>query len=190
MAGPEDQAAAGGDRLRAGHADREQVMQALKDAFVQGRLTRDELDERAGRALTARTQAELATLTADAPPVPALPPAAARPSLVQRRPLVFAFAGSGSCLALAFGAVLLAANVLDPDGLGNPFHPWSDLCRLVAFAALITGAGILIHGLGTEAEQRRARRRLSPGGQGETTAVWGKRTPPERALLGDWPKSP
>jgi hypothetical protein len=64
MTGPEDPAAAGRDRLRAGHADREQVIEALKDAFVQGRLTRDELDMRAGRALAAPTRAELAALTA------------------------------------------------------------------------------------------------------------------------------
>ena len=34
--GPQDPAAAGRDRLRAGHADREQVIEALKDAFVHG----------------------------------------------------------------------------------------------------------------------------------------------------------
>ena len=67
MTGPEDPAAAGRDRLRAGHADREQVIGMLKDAFVQGRLTRDELDTRAGRALAARTCADLAALTADIP---------------------------------------------------------------------------------------------------------------------------
>ena len=53
MAGPQDPAAAGGDRLRAGHADREQVIETLKDAFVHGRLTKDELDARAGQALAA-----------------------------------------------------------------------------------------------------------------------------------------
>jgi hypothetical protein len=37
MSGPHDPAAAGGDRVRAGHADREQVIEALKDAFVAGR---------------------------------------------------------------------------------------------------------------------------------------------------------
>ena len=36
MTGPQDPAAAGGDRLRAGHADREQVIGTLKDAFVHG----------------------------------------------------------------------------------------------------------------------------------------------------------
>jgi len=58
MTGPQDQPGAGGrDRIRAGHADREQVIETLKTAFVDGRLTRDELDVRAGRALAARTYA-------------------------------------------------------------------------------------------------------------------------------------
>jgi len=59
--------AAGRDQLRASHADREQVIQALKAAFVRGQLTRDELGMRAGQALAARTGAELAALTADIP---------------------------------------------------------------------------------------------------------------------------
>src|SRR6202012_1570820 len=74
MTGPRRPAGAGRDRRRAGHADREQVIEALKDAFVHGRLTRDELDARAGRALAAWTRAELAALTADIP----LAPVAAR----------------------------------------------------------------------------------------------------------------
>jgi DUF1707 SHOCT-like domain len=79
MTGPEDPAAAARDRLRAGYADREQVIETLKDAFVQGRLTRDELDVRAGRALAARTRAELAALTADIPGDPAADGAAPPP---------------------------------------------------------------------------------------------------------------
>ena len=39
-------------RMRASHADREQVIEVLKDAFAHARLTRDELDARAGQALT------------------------------------------------------------------------------------------------------------------------------------------
>ena len=77
MTGPQDPPAAGGGRLRVGHADREQVIETLKDAFVHGRLTKDELDARAGQALTARTHAELAALTADIPPAAA--PAGAGP---------------------------------------------------------------------------------------------------------------
>ena len=39
----------------------------LKAAFIQGRLTKDELDLRVGQTLGSRTYAELATLTADLP---------------------------------------------------------------------------------------------------------------------------
>jgi len=53
--------------MRASHADREQVVGKLQAAFVQGRLTKDELDERAGQALASRTYAELAAVTADIP---------------------------------------------------------------------------------------------------------------------------
>jgi len=48
MSGPQDPAAAGRDRLRAAQTDREQVIEALKDAFVQDRPTRDKLGARAG----------------------------------------------------------------------------------------------------------------------------------------------
>jgi DUF1707 SHOCT-like domain len=68
MTGPQDPAAAGRRRPRAGHADREQAIDTLKTAFVHGQLTKDELDARAGQALAARTYAELAALTADIPP--------------------------------------------------------------------------------------------------------------------------
>ena len=60
-------ATAGRGRLRASHSDREHVVDVLKAAFVQGRLTKDELDERVGRALVPLTYAELAALTGDLP---------------------------------------------------------------------------------------------------------------------------
>lgn len=63
-------------QLRASHADRDQVVDTLKDAFVQGRLTRNEFDTRVGHALASRTYADLATLTAD---LPAMPPVARPP---------------------------------------------------------------------------------------------------------------
>src|SRR5580693_6582380 len=108
MAGPKDPAAASRDQLRAGHADREQVIETLKDAFVHGRLTRDELDTRAGRALTAPTRADLAALTADIPAGPAVAGPARPPAPARRRPLARAAAGSGGCLVIAFAAVRVA----------------------------------------------------------------------------------
>ena len=68
MAEPNDEVTAGADgrpRLGASHADREQVIEVLKAAFVQGRLDRDEFDLRVGGALVLRTYADLAALTAD-----------------------------------------------------------------------------------------------------------------------------
>jgi len=73
MAGPgDDNAVPAGrrGRLRASHADREQVIGVLKAAFVQGRLTKDELDLRVGQVLVSRTYADLAALTADLPAGP------------------------------------------------------------------------------------------------------------------------
>ena len=60
-------AAAADGHLLASHADREYVVDTVKTAFVQGRLTKDELDVRVGQVLAARTYADLAALTADLP---------------------------------------------------------------------------------------------------------------------------
>jgi hypothetical protein len=43
------------------------VIELLKTAFVDDRLTREELDARVGQALAARIRADLAALTADIP---------------------------------------------------------------------------------------------------------------------------
>jgi hypothetical protein len=71
MAGPGDEIAAAEGRsrgeFRASHADREQVIEVLKAAFVQGRLAKDEFDLGVGHAFAARTHAELATVTAGLP---------------------------------------------------------------------------------------------------------------------------
>ena len=79
--------------LRASHADREQVIATLKAAFVQGRLTKDELDARAGQTFAARTYADLAVITADlpaglitAPPPRKAAPVRARPPTGRRLP--------------------------------------------------------------------------------------------------------
>ena len=87
MAGPRDEQAgalAGRSHLRASHADREQVIETLKAAFVQGRLAKDEFDLRVSKTFGSRTYAEIATLTADLPVelIRASPP----PTPPRRRP--------------------------------------------------------------------------------------------------------
>jgi len=59
-----------GEELRASHADRDQVVEVLRVAAGDGRLSAEELDDRLERALTARTYAELAALTTDLPATP------------------------------------------------------------------------------------------------------------------------
>ena len=74
--------------LRASHQDRDKVIEALRVAAGDGRLTMDELDERIELATAARTYAELATLTADLPaagsPLPSPPAESVRPKEVIR----------------------------------------------------------------------------------------------------------
>jgi hypothetical protein len=80
--GQNDPAAeAGRGRLRASHADREQVIDTLNIAFADGRLGQDERETRVSQALASRTYADLAALTADIPafPAPVPPRPAARP---------------------------------------------------------------------------------------------------------------
>ena len=55
------------DSLRVSDAERDAVLRTLGDHAAVGRLTLDELEDRSGRALTAKTRGELATLTSDLP---------------------------------------------------------------------------------------------------------------------------
>jgi hypothetical protein len=80
-AGPPDE---GRPELRASHADRDRVVEQLRIAAGDGRLTAEELDERLEAALTARTYRELAVLTADLPPAGVSAAATAKPKDVLR----------------------------------------------------------------------------------------------------------
>ncbi|MGD0706674.1 MAG: DUF1707 domain-containing protein, partial [Trebonia sp.] len=66
-AGREDGTAGARGQLRTSRADRDQAIDVLKAAFIQGRLAKDEFDLRVGQVLTSRTYADLAALTADVP---------------------------------------------------------------------------------------------------------------------------
>jgi hypothetical protein len=87
MIGPGDEmSTAGRGRPRASHADRERVIDTLKAAFVQGLLTKDELDARVGQAFASRTYAELAAVTTDIPAGPAPAQPLRKPARAQARP--------------------------------------------------------------------------------------------------------
>ena len=107
--------ASGLGHLRASHADRERAIGTLKAAFVQGMLTKDELDLRVGQALASRTYAELAALTADIPTrlTGARPAEPARESVNTKKKVVVALA----CATPAVPGLLVA---LPPMPEGSP----------------------------------------------------------------------
>ena len=70
MVGPGNEKMAALDgcgHLRASHADRERVIDMLKAAFAQGRLTSGEFGEKISQAHASRTYTELAAVTAGIP---------------------------------------------------------------------------------------------------------------------------
>lgn len=119
VTGPEEGTAAARGRLRASHADREQVIDTLKTAFADRRLDKDELDARAGQALAARTYTELATATAGIPAAPAQAPPRrpARPP-VNKEAVTRGLAAAGAMIPPAmFVTALYGAHALTPLAL-------------------------------------------------------------------------
>jgi hypothetical protein len=103
-------------RMRAADADRDRVVEFLNGAYSEGRLTKDEYDERLGQALSARTYGDLDPLIMDlpaahepiAPPAPPGPPARARTNSLAIASVAcglaqFAFGPLGTIPAIVFG---------------------------------------------------------------------------------------
>ncbi len=168
MAGPSDEIAAGaggGSRMRASRADREQVIEVLKAAFVEERLDWDEFDLRIGRALASRTYADLAALTADITPARltrARPPDPARGSANKKKKAVAAL----SCATLAYPGVMAA---LPPIPDGSPFAVPVMVVMFVLFGAVATGWLLLLHAWLEQRASRQSARGVPPGAGGETS---------------------
>jgi hypothetical protein len=113
--------------LRAADVDRELVQQALTEAFAEGRLDREEYDERSTAVLQARTLGELPAFVADLVPERPLLPARPRGSMLaasdeqirqqaeqywrhQRREAVGAFVFLSVVNWVIWTALLLAGN--------------------------------------------------------------------------------
>jgi hypothetical protein len=72
------------DPVRASDAEREDVIGRLRVAELEGRLSADELEERVGAALVAKTRGEVAKLLKDLPEAPAVAPPVQKPRPVRR----------------------------------------------------------------------------------------------------------
>jgi Domain of unknown function (DUF1707) len=104
-------------QMKASDADRDAVVAALSEHFQAGRLTAEELDERTGRALVARTVDELGELTAD---LPALHPAGPAP-VARPRGLGYPVLAP---VAAALAALAIVAVVLGVGGAGHGWDIW------------------------------------------------------------------
>jgi hypothetical protein len=155
---PDPMAAGGRDHIRASHADREHVVDTLKAAFVQGRLTKDEFDQRVGQAFDSKTYAELTALSADLPDGPTRPlspPGRAQGwSLGDEKVLEWAIASALSPLAPLAAAFLT----------GNQVFAAVSVILLVL--DLVLGLPFLMIVVGTRVEERRQESR-SPRSQGQ-----------------------
>jgi hypothetical protein len=146
--------AGGHGRLRASRADRERVIELLKVAFVQDRLTQDELDTRVGLALVSRTYADLADITADIPSGSAAAERAAEPAGTPARTLAKAVRRSGICMLIAFALVGVVALI------GK--EAWIPLAFFPGVAAVIAASGFVGYGVADAWQQRRYRKQLPP----------------------------
>jgi DUF1707 SHOCT-like domain len=163
MSGPGDQRAAAQHpgQLRASHADREQAIEQLKAAFVDGSLTKDEFDLRVGQTLASRTHADLTAVTSDLQARPAaVGPAAARPPRPPSSPsrtLAKAARRSGVCLLVAFVIVGVLAMTTNGDGGPSAFLAF---CSVVM--AVIAASGFLGYGVVDAWQEHRSRAQLPP----------------------------
>ena len=137
MAEPEELVTTAGRRIQAFHADLAQVIDQLKDAFAQDRLTKEEFDSRVGLAFTARTCAELAALTADLPAgLTAAQPPRKSARAHRRVPMNTAVTGT-ACVIVAANAGMLIALVTGSGAAVLLMAMFTIIGLAVAIGALI-----------------------------------------------------
>ncbi len=174
MADPGDEIAAGAEgenRLRSSHADREQVIAALKDAFVQGRLAKDEFDLRVSKALA--TYAELDALTADIPAGPTEPESTELQRESHNKKVIQRGTAAGAGVSMAFTATLVMV------GGGSPIVGFI-VVPLVGFFMAVLLAGLLT--LLSWVLEKGSTRQASPGPPTSTDGqASGRLAPPDSA---------
>jgi uncharacterized Tic20 family protein len=120
---------------RVSFAEREPVLEHIKQAYAEGRIDEEELDQRVHRALTVRTQGELDSLLADLSPVVSRVASGAEVvSTDQDRVL--------AALAHSLGAVTLVVGPLCMLGVKRPYvrqHAVAALNFQLTYLVLIFG---------------------------------------------------
>lgn len=191
VTGPGDElaaSAAGRGYLRVSHAEREQVIDILKAAFVRGTLAKDEFDLRVSQAFASRTYAELAAVTAGLPagPIAAQPrsPARAQGGQPVLRP------GRVMAAATALYAGLQAFLFLSPWPVGTENDPARAKIALfllsnpIYLVVLLIGVMFLIAGRRERHSSGRPPRRPAPDAGGLAS-----RYPPSAGPGGELPSA-
>jgi hypothetical protein len=129
-------ASAGHSRLRASDSDRDRVLDMLKTAFVQGRLSKDEFDARIGQTLASRTWGDLTALTADIPAWP-LPRPVRKPARPPSGPPSHAVVKAVACALIALSTVAIAGmpgmwTMPAPPSMPGPPSMTSQACQIFA----------------------------------------------------------
>jgi hypothetical protein len=129
--------------LRVSDADRDRALSELADAFQSGRITVDELDQRSGQVLRARTGRELAAPLADLPPDRA---PTAGTAVVERARHVHSnrISFAGAVAAFCFAAVT-AGNALNRGPSRQQFELFREMAArqgLPLPPAMPSGAGV------------------------------------------------
>jgi hypothetical protein len=120
--------------IRASDQDRESAAELLREAYVAGRLSREELDERAAAVYSATTRGELRDLTADLPPAP---PRAGLPS-----DIVASRRGPRSAEQRLIGQLIWTLVLPLAAGLAWPFSPVAGWLAMIVISTVLMGRAI------------------------------------------------
>jgi hypothetical protein len=144
--------------LRVSDQQRERTAQELREHFAAGRITEDELSERVQAAYDARTEQELARLTADLPRLPATPQQQKAELVARRRHLQRQLIQQTGG---AFGVFILCTVIWVASGAHGQFWPiWVAIfpvLALVRHAWMLYGPAPQLDRVERELQRRRHR---------------------------------
>ncbi len=132
-------------QLRAGDADRDEALAQLSEHFGAGRLTSEELDERSGLVLSARTMGELDELMSDLPRISGPMPEHRPPPPPRGTGVLNALIPVGVAIAFVTSAVTI----------GPPSHDWFPWWTVPLAFLLVRGALRRLRGSAGPSRDRR-----------------------------------
>jgi hypothetical protein len=140
-------------KMRAADVDRDRVVEILKTAYTEGRLTKDEYDDRVADALSARTYADLDVLVADLPGarpvmVPPKAPAAVVPPSPEARINGLAIASLACGIAqFGFGPLGTIPAIVFGHMARHQIKRTGERGGALAAAGLLLGYGAVVLGI-------------------------------------------